>query len=481
MVAPMAMITAGVHNGSKGPLLYEEDDIKKAVPAWNMKPIVVYHPAINGGGISAADQDVLEKQQVGMLMNTEFRDGKLRAEAWIEEELANNVDERVMEALTNNKVMEVSTGLFTTDEPTSGEYGDKAYTHIARNHQPDHLALLPDQVGACSVADGAGLLVANAGAGFEGAEVMEVARHIVANKMSHSNVYQGLSRELEKKVPRKRKGVGDDSHMVGPWITDVYDKFFIYEMEGTLYRLNYTNGKGGVEITGDADEVVRVTEYRTAETGKFVGNSGNLTKNKNKTTMKIEEIVDGLISNADTTYTEDDREALMNTDEAILNKMDFAKKKKGDDEEDDEGKKKKATKNAEGEDDDPAGKATPATDPTANSTDAYIDAAPPEIKEVLRNGLNAHNAEQEKLVKEITDNADNTFTEEFLRNKGLEELKGIAALAKKPVENTAPHAPGTVPMFIGANTPAGPTANANGHQEESALDAPVMNFDKDHG
>lgn len=29
---------------------------------------------------------------------------------------------------------------------------------VARNHRPDHLAILPDQVGACSLADGAGLI-----------------------------------------------------------------------------------------------------------------------------------------------------------------------------------------------------------------------------------------------------------------------------------------------------------------------------------
>jgi hypothetical protein len=33
----------------------------------------------------------------------------------------------------------------------------RQYVGIARNHRPDHLAILPDLKGSCSIADGAGL------------------------------------------------------------------------------------------------------------------------------------------------------------------------------------------------------------------------------------------------------------------------------------------------------------------------------------
>src|ERR1017187_6232850 len=122
IVAPLAMITEGVHTGSGGPLLYKEVELKKAVQAWNMKPIVVYHPEMNGRGISACDPLVLEKQQVGMVMNTRWANGKLRAEAWIEEARASAVDDRVVKALENNKMMEVSTGLFTDNVGAPGKW-----------------------------------------------------------------------------------------------------------------------------------------------------------------------------------------------------------------------------------------------------------------------------------------------------------------------------------------------------------------------
>lgn len=469
IVAPVAMITAGVHNGSGGPLLYEEADIKRAVPAWNMKPIVVYHPQINSMGISAADPDVLEKQQVGMVLNTTYTNGKLRAEAWIEEARAQAVDPRVLDALENNRMMEVSTGLYTDNEPAVGTWNaggttGKEYTAIARNHQPDHLAILPDQIGACSIADGAGLLQLNAAAaGFEGAEVMQVARRIVGNAMSHSNLNQAISMALGKRVPEMRKGLGEDSFKVGPWVVDVYDGFFIYEMDGKLYRLHYTNGKAGVEITGDADEVARVTEYRTADTGKFVGNRNPKTKPTKQRTMKKEEIVNSLISNTATPWVEEDRETLMAMEDAVLDKLVPAPA---------------PVANAEPATAAPVANAEPA--PAAATTADYIAAAPPEIRAVLQNGLAAHQAEQAKLIDQITGNAANTFTKEFLATKPLDELRGIATLCA-PVANAQPtnNAGGNVvPMFIGQATPTGPTTN-NAGTAEQPLDAPTINFAKE--
>ncbi len=184
IVAPMAMLTEGVHNGSGGPLYYPEKECRAAAQSWNMRPVVVYHPEINGQGVSACDPDILEKQQVGMVMNTVW-DGKLRAEAWLEEDRLSAVDNRILDALEQNKMMEVSTGLFTDNEPEAGTYQTKAYTHIARNHRPDHLAILPDRVGACSIADGAGLLQLNEDGGLPEDLSVDKATELVARLQTH--------------------------------------------------------------------------------------------------------------------------------------------------------------------------------------------------------------------------------------------------------------------------------------------------------
>lgn len=158
LVVPMVMLTEGVHAGTEGPALYTNEDLSKSVTLWNHRPIVVYHPNLNGIGVSACDPDILNAYKIGIVLNTIFADGKLSAEAWLDEERTGKIDKRVLNAVLQEKMMELSTGLYSTVERTPGEFKGKQYDVIARNHRPDHLAVLPDQVGACSNECGCGLL-----------------------------------------------------------------------------------------------------------------------------------------------------------------------------------------------------------------------------------------------------------------------------------------------------------------------------------
>jgi hypothetical protein len=471
LVAPMAMITEGVHNGSGGALLYREAECKKAVPSWNTKPIVVYHPEINGQGVSACDPDILERQQIGIVLNTGWRD-KLRAEAWIDEERAKLVDNRVLEALEENKMMEVSTGLFTDNVGEPGEWEGVPYIAEATNHQPDHLALLPDKVGACSIADGAGLLQLNETAQAHGLDMtrlfareMDVLRRVVGNAMSHSNVYSALSRAV-------RERLGNDE----VWIVDVYDGFFIYDPEDKkLYRLNYTSNDAGVEITGDPEEVVRVTEYRTVQ-GEFVGNTAQ--HNNKEIGMDKKELVASLIENKATQWTEEDREALMALDEKALAKM--APVKNAEEEKKTAGGSAPETpapkgNPAEGEESSKEGEGAPAEGAGEKpvTMESYVAKAPPEFREVLTNALTNHNAAKAAVIKQIMANKNNQFTEEFLTTKGLQELQGMAALS--PI-TTGEGESATVPMFNGQATLPGPTKNVENTEEP--LVPPTMNFEE---
>jgi hypothetical protein len=251
------------------------------------------------------------------------------------------------------------------------------------------------------------------------------------------------------------------------WVVDVYDSFFIYDLEDNkkLYRLNYTMSDAGVEVAGEPQEVTRVTEYRTAQ-GEFVGNTARKQKRKEKD-MDKEKLVDNLISNAGTQWREDDRDDLMQMDEAALAKM-------------------APVENAgtEGEGGDAAGtegEGEPSAEPKKEdgeeapvTMEAYVAQAPAEFRDVLINGLAAHNAQKDELIAKITANAGNKFTEEFLATKPLQELQGLAALCG----DAAPTTPaGTPPMFYGGQgtLPGGPVGN-QGEVTETPLVAPVMNF-----
>lgn len=165
LVAPVSMIVEGVLAGSEGPLLYEGSEIQKAIPAWNARPITIGHPETpSGSKISGCTAEALEKYGVGMVLNTRFnvKAKKQKAEAWFDEERLKTVPggDIILAALSANTKVEVSTGLFVDKVPvTNGNYNGKPYTHRAVNFCPDHLAILLNEPGACSIADGAGLLV----------------------------------------------------------------------------------------------------------------------------------------------------------------------------------------------------------------------------------------------------------------------------------------------------------------------------------
>lgn len=156
-VVPTVMITVGVFAGSEGPVYYPPKPLGDTVTAWNGRPVVVYHPDMRGGG-AAGNPSVFNRQKVGTLFNARFDGHRLTAEAWIDKERVGRVDPRVLRAVVNRAVMEVSTGMLIDFGEVGGAYNGRAFRREALRIVPDHLAVLPDQTGACSVADGAGLV-----------------------------------------------------------------------------------------------------------------------------------------------------------------------------------------------------------------------------------------------------------------------------------------------------------------------------------
>lgn len=217
LVAPMALITPGVLNGSKGALYYPPEEVSRNVDAWNNTPIVVYHPMENGKGISARDPDVLNSQGIGFVFKAKYNK-KLVAEGWFDIEKTKEVDNRILNSLEQGEKIELSTGLFTENEEAedNANYGGKPYTAIARNYRPDHLAILPDQTGACSIKDGCGVLVNKKKSVFMEEDELgpgDVKFHVTANSdMSHSSLHDLLSTALRGRFTQEEPGA---------WISEV--------------------------------------------------------------------------------------------------------------------------------------------------------------------------------------------------------------------------------------------------------------------
>lgn len=177
LVVPTVMLVEGVLNGSQGPLLYQGADIAETTTLWDHRPIVLYHPQSG----TAANPAVLNTRKLGIILNTRWDAPRLRTEAWLDIKRCNELDERIIKNLEAGKPVEVSTGLFTHNEMTAGVFNGKDYIARATKHRPDHLAVLPDQIGACSIADGAGLLALNAKNEFPPQQIGKIIDRIMTH------------------------------------------------------------------------------------------------------------------------------------------------------------------------------------------------------------------------------------------------------------------------------------------------------------
>jgi hypothetical protein len=155
MVVPLVMAKAGVvMNGS----LTEASEL---IPqGWNGRPVTVGHPTTKDGEFLSANAtpETEADWAIGTLHNTTLDDsGVLRSEAWIDTQKANEIDPTLISRLKNGDQIDVSTGYFCDEEPTSGVSNGREYSVVARNLVPDHLAILPNEEGACNWADGCGV------------------------------------------------------------------------------------------------------------------------------------------------------------------------------------------------------------------------------------------------------------------------------------------------------------------------------------
>lgn len=214
-VLPVVMMTSGVHAGSHGPLFHDAAELGRFPASWDGIPVAIQHPVDNDGTpVSCNQPSVLDKQVVGRVFNTHLDDGKLRAEVWIDPELISRIAPEALAHLKKGKPMDVSVGVFTEDDMVAGEWNGESYIGIARNHRPDHLALLPGATGACSWNDGCGVRANQEGMQtnaikFDGTESTPWSKPNLAD-FGLSGQWQTLSQE-DKATVAGHFLIGDDA------------------------------------------------------------------------------------------------------------------------------------------------------------------------------------------------------------------------------------------------------------------------------
>lgn len=443
-VVPMVMLVEGVHTGSAGPSLYTAAEIADFYNAWNGVPVTVSHPVDRDGApISANAPVVIEHQAIGRVFNTAFdeSENKLRAEAWIDVQKADQVDPAILAAIRSGSPMEVSTGLFSDSDSTPGEWKGEHYDRVVRGIRPDHLALLPNEIGACSIKDGCGLR-ANAdnqeGTMTVKAPAAAPAPAANAEPPATGELFPAPENLMQTLKALKDSGFAwtvnaDISHdsirgklqtIVNDfdnaqwlnWVRSVFDNYFIYEARGHnpatggysyhLYKRDYTMNDTGVVTLGETvTEVIEETVYTPVP--EMAANKG-----KEKETMNKAK-VDALIANERTRFVECDRKFLEGLSEEQLVKL--------------EPMDPPAAAPA------PVANAQPAK-PECKTVADVVANAPDEFKPFLNSAVARETAAKTSLVNGLLANARNKFTKEQLEAKPTSELEQLAELANVPVD-----------------------------------------------
>lgn len=166
LVGPVVAQREGIYQYPDGRDVSEElvtaETLTDDLDAWEDTPLVVRHPTDGGDPLTvneAGDTGDTAVADVGAFRNVrETSDGDgLAGEVWIREDAIGDHDgdlRSYLERLRDGDYGEVSTG-YTVDEfrgaggRTNGHDFDDEQTAIT----PDHLALLPDEIGNCPVAE----------------------------------------------------------------------------------------------------------------------------------------------------------------------------------------------------------------------------------------------------------------------------------------------------------------------------------------
>jgi hypothetical protein len=161
LVVPVTILVEGVHQGiGAPPIYYSREFLQRTAPAWNGVPVPVYHPEDMAGNVSfetCNDPSVINRQVVGRLLNAHYTAGKIKGEIWFDADRIQDLAPDVHERILNGDPIEVSTGGYITAIGEGGTWNGEAYDASVQEMRPDHLAVLPNQRGACSVADGCGV------------------------------------------------------------------------------------------------------------------------------------------------------------------------------------------------------------------------------------------------------------------------------------------------------------------------------------
>lgn len=303
---PSRIIVPGVMAGSKGPLLYTEVQNKESCKEWNGIPLVApTHPTINNKPVSAKLPSIRLKYGIGYATNASVsKNGCLDVDNLFDILLCNRIDKRIIPWIREDSPIELSTGLGSNTKielVENGKYKGISYIGEVKRYEPDHIAILCDDVGACSVAMGCGVGVRNKsysrgvlitnnnnkedssmdkkGIWAKLGELVGITCSVeITNEASYMDLVEALSQQLRYMYQEMHKNDYPDmmSYQMPslPYIVDVFSDSVIYSYCQSMWKLGYSTASNDTITLSQEDpiEVQRITSYQ--EVSDSVLNSG---------------------------------------------------------------------------------------------------------------------------------------------------------------------------------------------------------------
>lgn len=444
MVVPVVMLVEGVHNGSAGPILHLQENFGQNPQDWNGVPLTAGHPR-DEENHHVSVRDVPQNMWVvGEVRNTRIEGGKLKAEAWINVQQALAVNPEVVNYIREGKKLEVSTGMGTTDVQKQGDWDGETYQAVTQEYYPDHLALLPGEIGACSWQDGCGIRV-NQKQEEESNEMIDKKAiqalksaiqkgYDVLNGLQTNEVgFLELSQSLQTQLDRL------DSEARIHFLKEIYDAHFVYEVRDRdagsqrFFRQSYlVQENNEIEWTNDPQEVRRNVEFvpLNGQNNKQKQNNGacgcsmkrtkfnNLTNEednmsdtqKGQPSGEVMDKVVSLINNERTRFSKTDRPWLLQLNEEQLEKLEPT-----------EAPEAEVTRE----------QALQALAEDLGDTEKLVGILPTEVKDQVEAGIKAYNENRQKLIKSIQANTGDTWKTEKLEGMDTETLVALEKTSRK--------------------------------------------------
>jgi hypothetical protein len=478
LVVNIAVMGDDVLEGSEGAFWYPAEENAKATPLWNARPLVVYHPRMGSDYSSAGTPEVFNEQKVGTIFNTNHTT-KVYTEGWFDEERTKQIDPRVYRAVLNRQPMEVSGGVFVDPDYTPGVHPNgKKYRGIAKNQRPDHVAVLPDKIGAYSITMGGGLF-ANAALELD-APVDELYAELrllldnrdfsqdqrtklsksgaampdgsfpIENEQDLKNAIRAIGRAKNPAAARahvvqRAKALGLTKLLPGSWNVTANelaanDLSFSQIAAQLNSSLGAMHGEKGKDWPGYLYDVFPDRVVFSNGQGKLYSHGYSVSNDKvslNGTPVEVVRTTDYTpVKNeggAKETEMAFDKKAHVTS--LIGNGWEESDRSWLEDLPDDKLQKMKPVANTTVPPPPPASPPPPAVPPAApvaimNVADWLKSTnAPPAIVQQVERGLKADKAQKDALVSVIMANTANPFSKEFLEGKQIEELEGLARIA----------------------------------------------------